>query len=216
MMSAIWACRTFLVAEFARIRWPESCPNSGELGYVPKLAGGALLAAMALACGCVPDQQPPLRVKASNVTALRTAFGGSAADTAATPVALAEPTGWATIKGTFKIDGAAPPRDPLKVDKDVSVCAPGGKQVLSEAVVVDSATGGIKDIVIYLVGPAKFPVGDPKWEHPDFAAAAGAVPEFDQKNCLFLSHMFVMRSSQQLKILNSDPVGHNTKIEGGG
>jgi len=210
MMNANWALS---VAEFARIRSSAGRPNSGEFGY-SKLACAAL-AVMLAAGGCARDQQPPVRVKVSNVNALRTAFG-SAADTAAAPVALAEPTGWATITGKFTIDGAAPPRDPLTIDKDISVCAPGGKQVLSETVVVDSATGGIKDIVIYLVTPAKFPVGDPKWEHPVYAAAGGTMPEFDQKDCIFLSHMFVMRSNQQLKVLNSDPVGHNTKIEGGG
>jgi hypothetical protein len=98
----------------------------------------------------------------------------------------------------------------------MQVCAPGGKQVLSEALVVDSATQGIKDVVIYLSGPGKFPVGDPKWEHPDYAANAEATREFDQKNCVFLEHMFAMRSKQKLKILNSDPVGHNTNMQGGG
>ena len=77
-------------------------------------------------------------------------------------------------------------------------------------------TGGIKDVVIYLAGPGKFPVGDPKWEHPDYAAKANAVLEFDQKNCVFLTHMFAMRSKQKAKVLNSDPVGHNTNIQGGG
>jgi hypothetical protein len=59
-------------------------------------------------------------------------------------------------------------------------------------------------------------VGDPKCEHPDYAAKANAVLDFDQKNCVFLTHMFAMRSKQKAKILNSDPVGHNTNIQGGG
>jgi hypothetical protein len=175
------------------------------------------LALVVLIGGCARPQPPAVRVNTTNVAALRSAFG-SAADSAAAGSAAtaAEPTGWATIRGTFKISGSPPDRPPLKVDKDLSVCAPGGKQVLSEALVVDSATQGIRDVVIYLTGPAKFPVGDPKWEHEMYAADREDTKEFDQKNCIFLSHMFVMRSKQQLKILNSDPVGHNTNITGGG
>jgi len=176
----------------------------------------SLVLAAVCVVGCARPQQPAVRVETNNVSALRTAFGGSAVEAAPSAVAAAEPTGWATLKGSFKIDGAAPAPVPLTVDKDQSVCAPGGKQVLSESLVVDSATGGIKDVVIYLATPAKFPVGDPKWEHADHAANREATLEFDQKSCIFLSHMFAMRSKQKLKILNSDPVGHNTNIKGGG
>jgi hypothetical protein len=174
-----------------------------------------LLAALGV-IGCARRQQPAVRVEVSNVNALRTVLGGSAVEAAPSAVAAAEPMGWATIKGSFTINGTPPPPTPLTIDKDQSVCAPGGKQVLSEALVVDSASGGIKDVVIYLATPAKFPVGDPKWEHPDYAAKREATLEFDQKNCVFLSHMFAMRSKQKLKILNSDPVGHNTNVTGGG
>lgn len=173
-----------------------------------------LIALVAPLAGCARSQPPAERVVDTNVVALRTALGGGATATAVTAGPAAEPTGWATIKGTFKLAGTAPPREPVTVDKDQSVCAPGGKQVLSETLVVDPATSGIKDVVIYLA--SKYPAGDAKWEHPDYAAQREATLEFDQKNCIFLSHMFVMRSTQKLKVLNSDPVGHNTNITGGG
>jgi hypothetical protein len=177
---------------------------------------GIVLAVLCVV-GCARPQQPAVYVDARNVNNLRTALGGSAVE--ASPVAgaaAAEPTGWATLKGSFKIEGTPPPQQPLNVDKDQSVCAPGGKQVLAETLVVDSASGGIRDVVVYLATPAKYPVGDSKWEHPDYAASREATLEFDQKNCVFLSHMFAMRSKQKLKILNSDPVGHNTNVTGGG
>jgi hypothetical protein len=71
-------------------------------------------------------------------------------------------------------------------------------------------------VVIYLSGPAKFPVADPKWVHEEYMAAKDAALEFDQKECVFLTPMLAMRSSQKLNILNSDPVGHNTKIDATG
>jgi len=175
-----------------------------------------LIGLLSIAGGCARYVPPAERVNATNVVSLKKAFGSGAAESAAAaPTAMAEPTGWATLKGSFKLNGTPPARTPLQITKDHEVCAPGGKQVLSEELVVDSS-GGIKDVVIYLVGPGQFPVGDPKWEHPDYAKASNAVLDYDQKNCVFLTHMFAMRSKQKARVLNSDPVGHNTNIQGGG
>lgn len=184
---------------------------------IRSIVGIGCLAALAL-CGCARPLPPAERVQMTNVSNLREAFGGGVTADAATASAApaAEPTGWATLRGTFKLNGTAPERQALAVDKDQSVCAPGGKTVLGESLVVDSATQGIKDVVIYLTGPAKFPVGDPKWEHPSYAETREATIEFDQKQCIFLTHMLAMRSTQKLRILNSDPVGHNTKIDATG
>ncbi len=174
---------------------------------------GWLAVAAVLISGCARKLPPAANVQESNVKALQTAFSG-ASETAVTAAVVAEPTGWATLKGTFKLNGAPPPPTPLSITKDDDVCAPGGKQVVSEELLVDS-NGGIKDVVIYLTGPTKFPVGDPKWEHSDYAAKANAMLDFDQKYCVFLTPMFAMRSKQKAKILNSDSVAHNTNIQGG-
>ena len=123
-----------------------------------------------------------------------------------------EPTGWATFKGKFTLAGEAPPRQPLKVDKETDVCAPGGRPVYSEELVVDSS-GGIKDVVIYVT--SKLPEDEP-WTHPSMKPGTLTEPViFDQKECIFLTHMVAMRTSQPLQILNSDPIGHNTNLSPG-
>jgi len=174
------------------------------------------VALLATASGCARKLPPAEHVQTTNVAALRTAFGGGATEAAASTATAAEPTGWATLKGTFKINGTPPASTALAITKDHEVCAPGGKQVLSEELVVDPSTNGIKDVLIYLTTPGKFPVGDPKWEHPDYAATATTMLEYDQKNCVFLTHLFAMRSKQKAKVKNSDPVGHNTNIQATG
>ncbi len=126
--------------------------------------------------------------------------GGGAVASAATG------TGWATLKGTFRLaNGAAiPARKPLTVNKDVGACAPAGRQVLSEALLIDSATRGIANVVVFARKVSR--------EHE----AVSSPPEsalFDQKECIFLSHVLPIRLGQTLKILNSDPVGHNTNID---
>src|SRR5260221_1913698 len=107
---------------------------------------GLLTAATILVSGCARHLPPAERVQTTNVAGLRAAFGGGATETAAPATAVAEPTGWATLKGAFKLEGTPPARAPIAVTKDHEVCAPGGKPVLSEELVVDSATSGIKDV----------------------------------------------------------------------
>ncbi|NIP87080.1 MAG: hypothetical protein GTO03_16560 [Planctomycetales bacterium] len=119
---------------------------------------------------------------------------------------VAERTGWATLRGTVTVTGSVPPPMPLQVSKDVEVCAPGGSQVLSEQLLVDSS-GGLANVALFALDLSGQNV------HP--TAAGGKTDEviFDQKKCIFLSHVALLQATQKLKILNSDPVAHNTKID---
>lgn len=150
----------------------------------------------------------------SNAEKIRAAIesGGSGA---AAEAALPDPTGWGSIKGTITFSGAVPARSVLQVTKDVEVCAADGKKIYGEEIVVDEATKGLANVIVYL--DSDIPSDDPKWEHESYAATRDAEltasDGFDQKECIFLSHVFVMRSTQTVEILNSDPIGHNTKID---
>jgi len=172
-----------------------------------------LLAGTAL--GCRRDSGTAVSVDlrpGRKVAALRESLGaGSAAKTET--VAAAEPTGFATIKGTFKLDGPAPARKALAVNKDQDICMPGGKEVLGEELVVD-ASGGIKDVVIYC--NTKMPIDNPKWIHPDYVASIAKPVEFDQKQCVFLTHLLAVHSKQPVVLKNSDPKGHNANIAAAG
>lgn len=165
-----------------------------------------LLVVSAMGCGrnsgiaAWPDQSEVLR--------LRTSFGEGTATKVDVAVA-AEPTGFATITGTFVLEGAAPERSSLTINKDMDVCMPGGKPVLGEKLVVDSK-GGIKDVVIYCI--TKMPAGDPKWENAEYLAAKDSKVVFDQKGCVFLTHLVAVRTGQTVILKNSDPIGHNTNI----
>lgn len=180
---------------------------TGSFCYRWLLPSAALLAALAAGC-VVRNSGTAALVDQKEVAKLRKSFGKGAAATTET-AAAAEPTGWATIRGTFKIAGQAPERGTLAVNKDQDICMPGGKPVLKEDLVVD-ANGGIKDVVIYCI--SKLPADDPKWEHPDYAALKGQKVIFDQKNCIFLTHVLAVRTSQEVILKNSDPTGHNTNI----
>ncbi|MEX2026954.1 MAG: hypothetical protein WEH44_06625 [Pirellulaceae bacterium] len=171
------------------------------------------LTAVALFTGCPRNQVSALRASPDNAVAIRKALGEGKAGSAAAAVEIAPPPGWATIRGNLTNGGAAPPRSALAITKDATICAPGGKQVLSEELVVDSS-GGIKDVAVYLT--TAIPLDNPAFIHPDYDAAKEAEVVFDQKECLFLTHLFAARTSNRIVLKNSDPVGHNTKIDGKG
>jgi hypothetical protein len=134
---------------------------------------------------------------------IRTALVGDAAE--AEGEAAATGTGWATLRGRFVFEGDAPTPPPYPVNKDAATCAPGGQPPPQETLVVDSATKGIANIAIY---PRKV-----SRVHEE----AGPKTEpfvFDQKVCVFLSHVAAVTVDQPIEIKNSDDVGHNTNITG--
>ena len=168
-----------------------------------------LLVLVAL-CGC---NQPNLRGAPADVALaeklrLEAAEAASGAGDGGSQAAQPKRTGWATLRGTIRVVGDPPKPGILTITKDQQVCAPGGETVLSPAIVVDPATGGLANLALYALDLS----GDNV--HPD--AQAGKTDEviFDQKNCMFLSHVLPLQATQTLKILNSDSIPHNTKIDG--
>ena len=137
---------------------------------------------------------------------IRSGFEVGAPTDSASAASTASPTGFATLRGSFKLVGDPPPRVMLTVDKDTNVCAPGGKPVYDDDFVFDETTKGIANVVIYV---EKCPE---EWVHESAKPGDDSVVEFDQEKCIFLTRMVAMQTSQKLRAGNSDPVGHNLKV----
>jgi hypothetical protein len=164
---------------------------------------------MVTSLGCQRQLPPDRPANMASAMEIRKGFAKVGASSSSASVAPSQkPTGWATLRGTFKFEGTAPQRAALTVNKDVDVCAPGGRQVLSEALVV-ADDGGIKDVVIFVSQDLP---NDDAWLHPAAKPGKTDTVVFDQKQCLFLTHVLAMQATQKLEILNSDPVGHNTNM----
>ncbi len=163
------------------------------------------LATFSLAgCGSRIDFGPVANAKAASE--IRTVLvAGAEAEGPADSDLASTGTGWATIRGRFEFGGTPPEMKPYNVSKDQATCAPGGKVPLQETLVVDSSTMGIKDIAIYLREAGRV--------HESAQPGSDAVL-FDQKVCVFLSHVCAVTVGQTLDIENSDDVGHNTNIAG--
>jgi len=109
----------------------------------------------------------------------------------------------ATLTGRFVYDGKAPAPVKLNADKDPQVCA--AHPLFDESLLVDEK-GGIANGIIMLK-TKNVPVA------PSYEATANAKVELDNKNCRFEPHVAVVRTTQTLQLKNSDPIGHNSKID---
>ena len=161
-----------------------------------------------VACGCRRQVSTSPAANLATALTLRTALeeagGGTARDDSA--ISTAEPTGFATLKGSFVIRGNPPPNPDINVNKDADVCGASAKD-LQLVVTPPQDGGGIANILVFAEGiPAA-------WAHE--SAKPGKSDEFifDQKKCVFLTRVAAYQVSQKFKILNSDPTGHNTSLD---
>jgi len=111
---------------------------------------------------------------------------------------------WGTLTGRFVLDGKAAAPVPIQVTKDQEVC---GKHKLADESLIVGPKGELANVVVYLRTPKSPAI------HPDYAKSAKQDVVLDNKNCRFEPHVSVLRAGQALLIKNSDPVGHNSKVD---
>jgi len=116
-------------------------------------------------------------------------------------------TGWGTIKGQFVFDGDPPQMQPYGVTKEHEICTINGTAPLQETLVVAPGSKAIKNVVVFLRDASRV---------NDSAKPKADPVEFDQKHCVFLTHVVGIGVGQSLDIKNSDTTGHNTNILGSG
>jgi hypothetical protein len=134
--------------------------------------------------------------------------------TLSTPAVRAQ--GFGDMKGQVIWTGAVPARAPLKVDKDQDACLAHGP-LLSENLVVDPKSKGVRWVMVWLVKPDATTVTQGPPVNPALRAIAPKDRRvtIDQPNCQFEPHVLGIRTGQELVVKNSAKVPHNTNIIGG-
>ena len=93
--------------------------------------------------------------------------------------------GWGTFKGQVVFEGSPPAypvlQDKGKAAKDPEVCAVDGP-IVSEQLIVDAATKGVKNVLVYFPRPSAVNEDAKK-------ALTGKMVMFDQKKCIFEPHV---------------------------
>jgi hypothetical protein len=111
---------------------------------------------------------------------------------------------WGSLQGRFVFDGTPPEPEPLEINKDPEVC--GKNRPVSESLVVNPTNRGIANVVVWL----DIKKGDPAPPiHPGYQATAEERIKFDNLDCRFVPHICLLRTTQTLEVVNSDPVVHN-------
>lgn len=167
----------------------------------------SLLTASSLLVGCTSDHLPPdVTPQLSSAEEIRAKLASGGGASQEEEVTIEFGGKFATLKGKFTLNGDPPANPPLKVDKDLSVCNPSGAAILDKKVIVDGS-GGLANVLLYAEVPTE-------WCHESMIGKTDTV-DFDQKNCLFLDRIFPMQTTQKLRLLNSDNVGHNADLKPG-
>jgi hypothetical protein len=169
-----------------------------------KLATFVLMLMLFAGCNRQTDFGP--RANLATIETYREAIT-TAGEGEETTAAISTGTGWATIRGQFVYDGTPPTPKPYDVNKEHNICTDGGKAPLQETLVVNDASKGIKNVALY--------VRDAPRVHESAAPKTDPLV-FDQKVCVFLTHVLGSTVGQTIEIKNSDATGHNTNILGSG
>lgn len=103
------------------------------------------------------------------------------------------------LAGTVKLEGAAPKRMPINMDKEPTCAAiHAGSPVTTEEVVVDAA-GNLQNVVVYVSAGL-----------PDSVAAPPQEPvTLTQDGCSYKPHVIALLVGQKLRIVNGDKTSHN-------
>ena len=116
------------------------------------------------------------------------------------PKVHAAPSSGSGIRGTIKLDGAAPHQKTIDMSKEPS-CAVvhRDKPITGEGVIV-GVNGGLANVVIYV---------SQGLNGSEAATVPSEVATLTQKGCQYLPHVVVVEAGQHLKVINSDQTLHN-------
>lgn len=108
-----------------------------------------------------------------------------------------DPSTAGEVKGTVKLEGAAPKNEPIKMNADPTCMRESKGTPLQEVYEVDN--GNLANVFVYV----KDGLGNYIYDTPTEPV------KLDQQGCRYHPHVFGVRVGQPLQIVNSDPTLHN-------
>jgi plastocyanin len=194
-------------------RWTQKCAIWG-------LSLAATLAVALAGCGGgMPESSDAIAVPEPNANlttgapaakgAASPSAAGGAPSASAASAAPVKAEGWGTLKGQVVFGGDPPAASVLvekgKAAKNPEVCAKDAA-IMSERLIVDAATKGVKNAIVYLPRPTAVNEDAKK-------AASGKTVLFDQKNCTFEPHALGLMAGVPVEFKSSDPISHNINVK---
>jgi hypothetical protein len=123
---------------------------------------------------------------------------------------------WGDLRGRFVLDGVPPVPEKVNVTTDKEECCKHDLKV--ESLVVNPDNQGIQNVIICLFQNKSRGQGTAydKQEvpiHESYLPLAEQSVTLDNKGCRFDPHVSLVWTRQKVVLGNSDPIGHNVKID---
>ena len=161
-----------------------------SLSSIYTLSAALVVCAMLATSGCRRGDELGPVASAKAAANIRTALSQGSGAAGGGETAAPTGTGWATLKGRFIFDGDPPTMPPYSVNRDQATCNINGRAPLQETLLVDDATKGLANVAIFLRKASRV--------HESAASPATESADFDQKICIFLTHVFPLTLGQTL------------------
>jgi len=120
----------------------------------------------------------------------------------------AESGDWGTLRGRFVYGGQPPAPKPITVTTDHEYC--GKYDLVEERLLVDPVSRGVANVTVWLYlgrGAATVPI------HEAYRDLADADVLLDSTHCRVDPHVSLLRTTQTLRLRNTDPIGDGLKID---
>lgn len=108
--------------------------------------------------------------------------------------------GEGSITGTVKLTGTAPHMRGIDMSKDPYCVAQHKDKPATLENVMVGANGGLENVVLYISDGLSASAA---------SAVSSAVPEFDQKGCMYTPHVIAVNPDEKFKVVTSDQTTHN-------
>jgi hypothetical protein len=122
--------------------------------------------------------------------------------------AMAAEPQFGQLKMRFVFGGNPPKPREIRIDKDEAVCAKDGR-AFDDSLMVNEQNGGLANVVVWMAVEKGQRLPE---EHADHIAAAKKEVKLDAAKCRFVPHVSLLRTHQKLRMGNSDPVSHNSRV----
>jgi plastocyanin len=123
---------------------------------------------------------------------------------------------WGDLSGRFVLDGVPPVPEKVNVTTDKEECCKHDLKV--ESLLVNPDNKGIENVIIYLFqnkSGARSTASDAQEVpiHESYLPLVEQPVTLDNKACRFNPHVCLVWTRQKVILGNSDPIGHNVKID---
>jgi plastocyanin len=120
--------------------------------------------------------------------------------------AQCDDTDWGHLRGRLLVSGDTPSRRTIKVSRDISTF---GEEIIDDALLVDSKSNGIANVIIYMDVATNQEVA----VHPSYSTQASSEALIVAKGGRFQPRVLWLQAGQVLRFRNEDPFRHNFNLQ---